>query len=94
MKIARVLVSLAAVAVFVLIPQAAFACNCYGSPGPGGTPVSSHVPAASSTPGSTGVLPSTGSGPMDAALLGAGLLLLAGGGAVVVASRRKQFETV
>ena len=91
MKIARVLVSLAAVAVFVLIPQAAFACNCYGSPGPGGTPVSSGT---TTSPGTTSTLPSTGSGPMDAAILGAGVLLLAGGGAVVVASRRKQFETV
>jgi len=94
MKIARVLLSLAAAAVFVLIPQAAFACNCYGSPGPGsGKHVSAQAPVTSS-PASTGVLPSTGSGAMDTALLGAGLLLLAGGGAVVVASRRKQLETV
>ena len=57
-----------------------------------GTPVSARAPRPQ--PGTTGALPSTGSGAMDTAILGAGLLLLAGGGAVVVASRRKQLETV
>jgi len=88
MKIARVLVSLVAAAVFVLIPQAAFASG-YGAPGPG----SDHPVSSPSTTPAAGALPSTGSGAMDTAILGAGLLLLAGGGAVIVASRRKQLET-
>ena len=89
MKVARVLGSSAAAAVFVLVPQAAFADDGYGAPGPG----SSNQVSAPSTPAETGALPSTGSSALDAGIAGAGLLLLVGGGAVVVASRRKQLET-
>ena len=89
MKVARVLGSSAAAAVFVLVPQAAFASDGYGAPGAGsGSQVSS-----SSTSADTGALPSTGSSALDTTIAGAGLLLLLGGGAVVVASRRKQLDT-
>ena len=89
MKVARVLGSSAAAAVFVLVPQAAFASDGYGAPGAG----SSNQVSSPSAPAETGALPSTGSSALDTTIAGAGLLLLVGGGAVVVASRRKQLDT-
>ena len=90
MKVARVLGSSAAAAVFVLVPQAAFASDGYGAPGAGS---GNQVSSPSTTAADTGALPSTGSSALDTTIAGAGLLLLLGGGAVVVASRRKQLDT-
>ena len=100
MKIARVLAGSAAAAVMVLVPQAAFAADGYGQPGGGGGngggSVGNGGGSAWATPvgsaDTAGGLPSTGSGALDTAIAGAGLLLLVGGGAAVVASRRKELE--
>ena len=107
MKISRVLAGSAAAAVMVLVPQAAFAVD-YGQPArrwrrwateaaPWATEAARWATRAARSArvgsGSGSGLPSTGSGALDSAIGGAGLLLLVGGGALVVASRRKELET-